>query len=318
MNDPDKLDANPVIAAAVPKAANEATPARELTTKAAPRGAPAQRPAPRDEALVERFFRRVFESMGAAVDRRFGRDGATNQTMTTSALVNQVKRAIDERVYVDPSRGRLAPHLLKIKLEWGTHSEAAPEVLQEIEREILASAIDHINDARLRTLAPVQVETATDLFTVGIVVEPTFGEFQTEIEAARANTAAEAEGRDAKSAKGKPAVPAKPTTTRIDVRLLIGATKRDLSFDLTPGGRRINIGRAKDNEMQIDHPSVSKIHAAARLNADGTLVVADTGSTNGTSINGHKIAYGEARNVESGDTVRFGDVEARFKFPGNA
>ena len=290
---------------------------RETSMNPKARTTPAARPAGRDEALVERFFRRVFESMGAAVDRRFGRDGATN-SLTTSALVNQVKRAIDERVYVDPNRGRLAPHLLKIKLEWGTHSEAAPEILHEIESEVLAGAIDHINDARLRTLAPVRVETATDLFTVGIAVEPTFGEFQDEIEAARANDAARAEGRTTKSAKGAAAIPAKPKTTRIDVRLLMGASKRDLSFELTPGGRRINIGRAKDNELQIDHPSVSKIHAAARLNADGTLVVADTGSTNGTSINGHKIAYGEARNVESGDTVRFGDVEARFKFSGNS
>lgn len=316
MNQPDKPDAEPVIAAA-PGESNQATPARSTSVKPEARIAPAAPRAPRDEALVERFFRRVFESMGAAVDRRFGRDGATGATLTTSALVNAVKRAIDERVYNDPNRGRLAPHLLKIKLEWGTHSEAAPEVLQEIEREILAGAIDHINDARLRTLAPVRVETATDLFTVGIAVEPTFGEFQDEIEAARANDAAEAGGKDAKSAKSKSAIPAKPSTVRIAVRLLVGASKRDLSFDLTPGGRRINIGRAKDNELQIDHPSVSKIHAAARLNSDGSLVVADTGSTNGTQVNGHRIAYGEARSVESGDTVRFGDVEARFKFPGN-
>lgn len=169
MNEPDKPDAEPVSAAS-PGVSNEATPARETAVKLKARTAPAARRTPRDEALVERFFRRVFESMGAAVDRRFGRDVATGSTMTTSALVNAVKRAIDERVYNDPNRGRLAPHLLKIKLEWGTHSEAAPEVLHEIEREILAGAIDHINDARLRTLAPVRVETATDLFTVGIAV----------------------------------------------------------------------------------------------------------------------------------------------------
>jgi pSer/pThr/pTyr-binding forkhead associated (FHA) protein len=46
---------------------------------------------------------------------------------------------------------------------------------------------------------------------------------------------------------------------------------------------------------------------------EGTLLVADTGSTNGTYINGRRIAYGEARQIEAGDVVGFGDVEVRFK-----
>jgi pSer/pThr/pTyr-binding forkhead associated (FHA) protein len=49
------------------------------------------------------------------------------------------------------------------------------------------------------------------------------------------------------------------------------------------------------------------------MNREGTLLVADTGSTNGTYINGRRIAYGEARQVTDGDVVSFGDVEVRFK-----
>jgi pSer/pThr/pTyr-binding forkhead associated (FHA) protein len=49
------------------------------------------------------------------------------------------------------------------------------------------------------------------------------------------------------------------------------------------------------------------------MNSEGTLLVADTGSTNGTYINGRRITYGEARTIEVGDVVSFGDVEVRFK-----
>jgi pSer/pThr/pTyr-binding forkhead associated (FHA) protein len=41
--------------------------------------------------------------------------------------------------------------------------------------------------------------------------------------------------------------------------------------------------------------------------------LADSGSTNGTFINGRRIGYGEARQIEDGDVVGFGDVEVRFK-----
>jgi len=49
------------------------------------------------------------------------------------------------------------------------------------------------------------------------------------------------------------------------------------------------------------------------MNQQGTLLVADTGSTNGTNINGRRIAYGESRPIEDGDVVGFGDIEVRFR-----
>jgi pSer/pThr/pTyr-binding forkhead associated (FHA) protein len=73
------------------------------------------------------------------------------------------------------------------------------------------------------------------------------------------------------------------------------------------------VGRVSDNEIALNDTSVSKIHAAITMNQQGTLLVADTGSTNGTFINGRRIAYGEARQIEAGDVVGFGDVEVRFR-----
>jgi pSer/pThr/pTyr-binding forkhead associated (FHA) protein len=79
------------------------------------------------------------------------------------------------------------------------------------------------------------------------------------------------------------------------------------------GGRRISVGRGSDNDLYLNDKSVSKIHAALVMSREGTLMVADTGSTNGTYINGRRIAYGEARQIEDGDVVGFGNIEVRFR-----
>jgi pSer/pThr/pTyr-binding forkhead associated (FHA) protein len=88
---------------------------------------------------------------------------------------------------------------------------------------------------------------------------------------------------------------------------------REIPLVFKPGGRRLNVGRASDNELSLNDASVSKIHAAVLMTAEGTLLVADTGSTNGTFINGRRIAYGESRQIDEGDVVGFGDVEVRFR-----
>src|SRR5262245_32552617 len=118
---------------------------------------PAQPPKAK-EALPERFMRRFLETMGDLVDRRFGRTVEPKSGLTTSKLIDHMKRLIDERVRDEGRRGRVAPHHLKLKVEWGTHSEAPLEILKDLENEIVAAAIDHINDHRYRTLAPVDVE----------------------------------------------------------------------------------------------------------------------------------------------------------------
>ena len=63
----------------------------------------------------------------------------------------------------------------------------------------------------------------------------------------------------------------------------------------------------------LDDTSVSKMHAALSVTEDGSLVVADTGSTNGTFINGQRIAYGKAIALVENDKVKFGQVEVTFE-----
>ncbi|HEV7906167.1 MAG TPA: FHA domain-containing protein [Pyrinomonadaceae bacterium] len=268
----------------------------------------------RDEALAERLLRRVLDRVGAVVDRSLGRTLEPQSGFTTTRLIERMNRLIDERVRNDPKRGRIAPHVMKLKVEWGTHSEAPPESVRELENEVLAAAIDHINDQRLRTLAPVEVETLVDIFTTGIAVDPSFGEFEEELqredeERARAAAGEAAAGAVPSSSLGAAAA----KNTAVHARIQIGKEAEDQTLYFKPGGRRLSVGRATDCDLSLAHPSVSKIHAAILMNREGTLLVSDTGSVNGTYINGRRINYGEARQLEDGDVVGFGDVEVRFK-----
>ncbi|HEY6231824.1 MAG TPA: FHA domain-containing protein [Pyrinomonadaceae bacterium] len=264
-------------------------------------------PKKREEALPERLLRRVLENVGDVVDRKFGRTVEPKGGLTTSQLIERMKKLIDERVRDEGRKGRIAPHFLKLKIEWGTHSEAPPEIIKELEHEVLAAAIDHVNDHRYRTMAPMKVETEVDIFTTGISVDPTFGEFEEELrQADEAKRAAQFEVPHRSPFEKTPAV-------ELIARVSVGDKVQVVPLLLVPGGKRVSVGRVRDNELALDHPSVSKIHAALTMNVQGTLLVADTGSTNGTFINGRRISYGEARQIEDGDVVGFGDVEVRFR-----
>ena len=261
----------------------------------------------REEALPERILRRVLEGMGDVVDRRFGRTVEPRTGLTTSKLIERMKRLIDERVRDEGNKGRIAPHHLILKVEWGTHSEAPPEILVDLKNEVLAAAIDHINDHRYRTLGPVTVDAEVDIFTTGISVDPTFGEFAEDLRRQ------DEERRAAKS--GVPIPSAAPPMPDIQVvaRITQQNGTREVPLVFKPGGKRLNVGRASDNELTLNDASVSKIHGALLMTSEGTLLVADTGSTNGTYLNGRRIAYGESRVIEDGDVIGFGDVEVRLR-----
>ena len=261
----------------------------------------------REEALPERLLRRVLEGMGSVVDRRLGRTVDPRSGLTTSKLIERMKRLIDERVREEGNKGRIAPHHMVLKVEWGTHSEAPPEILGDLKNEVLAAAIDHINDHRYRTLAPVTVEAEVDIFTTGISVDPSFGEFEDDLKR---------QDEEMRAAKlGVPIPGAAPPMPDIQViaRVTLPNGTREIPLVFKPGGRRLNVGRASDNDLTLNDTSVSKIHAALLMTAEGTLLVADTGSTNGTYLNGRRISYGESRLIEDGDVVGFGDVEVRLR-----
>ena len=71
-------------------------------------------------------------------------------------------------------------------------------------------------------------------------------------------------------------------------------------------GEKKTIGRSPQADVVIDEPSLSRVHAAVRMSADGDLSVEDLGSTNGVFINRTRQT---ASHLTTGDQVIFGILE---------
>ena len=82
---------------------------------------------------------------------------------------------------------------------------------------------------------------------------------------------------------------------------------------------RITLGRAHENDIVIDHATLSKLHAIFVKQANG-FGVADAGSRNGSWVSGRLLTRNAppSSNLESGDTVRFGELEFTFLSPSSA
>jgi prepilin-type processing-associated H-X9-DG protein len=89
-------------------------------------------------------------------------------------------------------------------------------------------------------------------------------------------------------------------------KLIVENGETTRSYELSSACMRI--GRNPDNDILLDHDSVSGSHAEL-IQEKGAFTLHDRGSTNGTFVDGHAI---ESVALEDGQIVRFGDVEARF------
>ena len=78
---------------------------------------------------------------------------------------------------------------------------------------------------------------------------------------------------------------------------------------------RISVGRARNNDISLPHRSVSKLHAHFTLGPDGTTVLSDVGSRNGTRLNDEKLEVGREVRARPGDTIVFGAVSLTFLDP---
>jgi pSer/pThr/pTyr-binding forkhead associated (FHA) protein len=99
-------------------------------------------------------------------------------------------------------------------------------------------------------------------------------------------------------------------TTKIDiVPKLILTTQAQGKVAYEFAERSITIGRAPDNMIVIDDPSVSSRHAQMELVGE-TYRLKDLESTNGTKVNGVPITE---TLLKFEDRIRFGAIEARFE-----
>ncbi len=83
--------------------------------------------------------------------------------------------------------------------------------------------------------------------------------------------------------------------------------------DGNPFPDRISVGRAKNCDVVLRVPFVSKLHAhfliGEKLLGGERLQLVDQRSANGTSINGNPVRPGKPARISSADTIGFGRFE---------
>ncbi len=92
---------------------------------------------------------------------------------------------------------------------------------------------------------------------------------------------------------------------------LLRALDEDMP-DIKLGKDSTIIGKNKTMcDAVLSRPTISRMHARI-LVEDGTYILQDLGSKNGTSVNGRMLIGSETQSLTSGDTLRFADADFIF------
>src|SRR5947199_5700466 len=122
----------------------------------------------RDTILPERLMRRVLEGVGEVVDRKLGRTVDPKSGLTTDQIIVRMNQRIDAKARNEKGQGRIAPHHLKLKIEWGRNPETPSEVTKRLDSKVLPAPTDNTNTIRNRTLPRVETETEVETLTTAL------------------------------------------------------------------------------------------------------------------------------------------------------
>jgi pSer/pThr/pTyr-binding forkhead associated (FHA) protein len=87
--------------------------------------------------------------------------------------------------------------------------------------------------------------------------------------------------------------------------VLTSTGEKPVVLRLEPGFAK-TIGRMAQADFILDAPLVSRVHCKLTVSKAGELQVQDTGSTNGTLVNGQRITWAT---LKAGDVLTIGRVE---------
>ncbi len=86
------------------------------------------------------------------------------------------------------------------------------------------------------------------------------------------------------------------------------------ALDLPPSGR-VTIGRGAEADLQVVHPTVSRVHVAIHIEGGArpgsqllSCTVEDLGSLNGTRVRGTRLAANERVSLELGESLELGST----------
>ncbi|HSB09168.1 MAG TPA: FhaA domain-containing protein [Blastocatellia bacterium] len=249
----------------------------------------------RDNVLdrAESLAKRILERVGSKVDLKLlSGDERALSLRTIGALASRLEQLIESTLEEDGDGiRRVAPNRFMVLLTYEETSTLSPQYIEAMGKELTALVSEYIGNRRYVTRGPVEVEVRRDLFAKETLVKASFA-------GGDAHVPGQVEGGSA----------AKTGDSR--TVCFTSAGGRVYQIELKREGAPAYIGRAAGNAVQIDDPSLSRLHCSLSLRSSGEVIVADLGSANGTWVNENLLGADEARSLQSGDVLEVGD----FKF----
>jgi FHA domain len=224
------------------------------------------------------FVTGILGRIGKIADSLTGRNSNKTSSLATSELAEKLKTLLDSEAEDLGDKGTFVPHHIKLKMAWNQFSTDSPEILEVVSDELTVAAIDHINDRRYHLHAPLKVEVKADYFTEGVQLLASFDSFGVE-------------------------------EKEVELNVSLTNSNANKAIPDEPKVKRLSVGRGKESDLAISDVTVSKAHASLIINAENQLIVADIGSTNGTFLNGERVAYGRAFPIGEDGKVMFGTIE---------
>ncbi len=253
----------------------------------------------------------ILTKIGDTFDRLTGRGWKPSSSIATSELIEKLKNLLDSEVRENEQHRKFVPHNIKLKMQWDKFSTDSEDALLLLEAELLTAAVDHINDKLYDTYAPLSIEVKPDYFTSGVKLFVSFEKFSADEHEAELDVAIP--GTKTLEVTAAESSQALRASQNVLIRFQIDQETKQKELHFVEGVRA-SVGRTKENDLFINDPSVSKIHASLMLDSQSRLIAADTGSTNGTFINGERIAYGKAFEIGKDTKLKFGTVEVEIEF----
>ena len=205
---------------------------------------------PKDEAIANRVeggVRKFFERIGGALDFALRRPLNPQPRTDITALIPPLERAIEAKIRREDNK-IFAPNLIELRYDYETYQQLTHKRIEFLERELRLSVYEYIHNRRYATRGDVRVKLAYDMFTRKLTINADFPDETPKPIADQPETAA----------------PAAQTE-------LVLKCKRFALRAKAASGARISLGRSHDNVFVIEDSTVSGVHAAFTLAANGTL-----------------------------------------------
>src|SRR5687767_11726595 len=124
--------------------------------------------APKKSITPDWLVQGALTKIGDTFDRLTGRRWRPSSSLATSGLIERMKSLLDAEAQPDEEGRKFVPHNIKLKMQWDKFSTDSEDGLRKLEHELLTAAVDHINDQRYYTHAPLKLEVKPDYFTQGV------------------------------------------------------------------------------------------------------------------------------------------------------